>query len=134
AKARRLKAVIRHGAGLDMIPIEAASRAGVLVANVPKVNANAVAEYVLGQMISMSRRLVDVEDSFRNASWQAARAVAVAGAELAGKTVAIVGVGAVGSRVATLCMQGFGMKVLGVHPSRQGSTAAGVTYVSLRSA
>ena len=33
--ARRLRAAIRHGAGLDMIPVEAATKAGVLVANVP---------------------------------------------------------------------------------------------------
>ena len=36
----RLKAAIRHGAGLDMIPVEAATKAGVLVANVPGANAS----------------------------------------------------------------------------------------------
>lgn len=133
-KAPRLKAVIRHGAGLDMIPIEAASRAGVLVANIPKVNANAVAEYVLGQMISLSRNLADVEETFRQASWSGARVRAGEGFELASKTVAIVGVGAVGHRVATICAQGFGMKVLGVHPSRHGTEHEGVAYVALNEA
>src|SRR5437762_5309075 len=33
ANAAKLKAAIRHGAGLDMIPVEAATAAGVLVAN-----------------------------------------------------------------------------------------------------
>jgi D-3-phosphoglycerate dehydrogenase / 2-oxoglutarate reductase len=36
--ARRLRAAIRHGAG-DMIPVDAATRCGVLVANVPGANA-----------------------------------------------------------------------------------------------
>ena len=44
--AARLRAAIRHGAGLDMIPLDAATRAGVLVANVPGVNARTVAEHV----------------------------------------------------------------------------------------
>ncbi|TIV27888.1 MAG: dehydrogenase, partial [Mesorhizobium sp.] len=39
AGASSLRAAIRHGAGLDMIPVEAATAAGVLVANVPAVNA-----------------------------------------------------------------------------------------------
>jgi D-3-phosphoglycerate dehydrogenase len=133
-KAPKLKAVIRHGAGLDMIPVEAASRAGVLVANVPTVNANAVAEYVLGQMISLSRQLHSVERLLRNGSWQEARSLANHGFELAGKTVAIVGVGAVGNRVATICAGGFGMKVLGVHPSRQDTEVEDIVYVPLHKA
>ena len=47
AGAPKLKAAIRHGAGLDMIPLEAATAAGVLVANVPGVNARSVAEHVI---------------------------------------------------------------------------------------
>ena len=46
-KAKHLRAAIRHGAGLDMIPVEAATKAGVLVANVPGVNARTVADYVM---------------------------------------------------------------------------------------
>ncbi|TJW95492.1 MAG: dehydrogenase, partial [Mesorhizobium sp.] len=45
-RATKLRAAIRHGAGLDMVPMEAATAAGVLVANVPAVNARSVAEYV----------------------------------------------------------------------------------------
>src|SRR5690606_2933486 len=42
----RLRATVRHGAGLDMIPMEAATKAGVLVANTPGANSRTVAEYV----------------------------------------------------------------------------------------
>ena len=129
--ATSLKAVIRHGAGLDMIPVEHASKAGVLVANVPQVNANAVAEYVVGQMIAMSRQLPQIEEHFRTSSWEQARTVALKGLEVAQRTVAIVGVGAVGTRVANICTHGFGMSVLGVHPTRLGTHDGLVTYVSL---
>ena len=44
SRAARLRAAIRHGAGLDMIPYDAATSAGVLIANVPGVNAPTVAD------------------------------------------------------------------------------------------
>ena len=57
ASSTRLRAAVRHGAGLDMIPIENATRYGVPVANVPGVNARSVAEYVLWALLSARRRL-----------------------------------------------------------------------------
>ncbi|TWG79030.1 D-3-phosphoglycerate dehydrogenase [Cupriavidus gilardii J11] len=134
AKASRLRAVIRHGAGLDMIPVAEASAAGVLVANVPAVNATAVAEYVLGQMLSLARRLPEMEAGLRQASWEAGRAPAPQGLQLSGSTVGIVGMGAIGQRVAAICKQGFGMRVLGVHPSRTGTHEPNAEYVSLEQA
>lgn len=131
ARAARLRATIRHGAGLDMIPVAEASAHGVLVANVPAVNATAVAEYVVGQMLSLSRRLAEQEDRLRHAAWQDGRAVADQGQQISGRTVTIIGVGAIGQRVAAICALGFGMRVLGVHPSRTGTTAPNVTYVAL---
>src|SRR5690348_6990016 len=56
AGAKKLKAAIRHGAGLDMIPVEAATEASVLVANVPNVNAHSVAEHVIFVALALARR------------------------------------------------------------------------------
>jgi len=56
ASASRLRAAIRHGAGVDMIPLEAATAAGVLVANVPGANARSVAEYVMFCALALARR------------------------------------------------------------------------------
>lgn len=56
-----LLGAIRHGAGVDMIPIEAATAAGVLVANTPGANAVTVAEYALGQMLQLARRLALID-------------------------------------------------------------------------
>ena len=44
--APRLKAIVRHGVGLDFIPVAAATARGIAVANLPGSNTNAVAEYV----------------------------------------------------------------------------------------
>src|SRR5436309_464947 len=56
ARPQQLRAAIRHGAGLDMIPVEAATAAGVLVANVPGANAVTVAEYVIFASLALVRR------------------------------------------------------------------------------
>jgi D-3-phosphoglycerate dehydrogenase len=110
-EAPRLRAAIRHGAGLDMIPIEAATRAGVLVANVPAVNAVTVAEHVFLVTLALLRRFRQVDGDLRAKGWAAGRAHADAGHDLAGRTLGIVGMGAVGRAVARIARHGFGLEV-----------------------
>ena len=124
--AVRLRAAIRHGAGVDMIPVHEASQHGIVVANVPGINAEFVAEHVMGQMINLSRRLVHVQTAFRRHSWQRGKDLAMGGFRLKGKTVGIVGFGAVGRAVANICRNGFAMNVVAAkragqaHPPEQG--------------
>ena len=94
--AARLRAAIRHGAGLDMIPVEAATSAGVLVANVPAVNARSVAEHVMFVTLALLRRFRMVDRDLRAKGWLAGRCHANDNTELAGKTIGIVRVGDVG--------------------------------------
>ena len=110
--APRLRAVARQGTGVDLIPVAAATRHGILVANAPGINVNAVAEYVLAQMLALARRLDPIDRALRAGPWDAARAISGDTAELAGKTVGIVGIGAIGGRVGALA-HAFGMRVLG---------------------
>ena len=114
ATATSLIGAVRHGAGIDMIPIAAATAHGVLVANVPGVNANAVAEHVLRSMLQLARHAVPMASRLRElrAGWAQARAFADAGFELAGRTVGLVGFGHVGRAIARLCGTGLSMTVL----------------------
>jgi D-3-phosphoglycerate dehydrogenase len=107
-----LRAAIRHGAGLDMIPLEAASRAGVLVANVPAVNARSVAEYVIFACLALLRRFRMIDRDLRGAGWPAGRAHADLAHELSGRTMGIVGFGSVGRAVAAIARDGFGLPIL----------------------
>lgn len=111
--APRLLGCMRHGVGLDMIPVEAATAHGVIVANVPGANSGTVAEYVIAQMLLAARRLHLVDRDLRAKDWFPARTHADAATELAGKTVGVVGVGAIGTRVAEIAHHGFRMRVLG---------------------
>ncbi len=113
--APSLVGAVRHGAGVDMIPIEAATAHGVLVANVPGVNANAVAEHVLRSLLQLARGSAAVSAALlaaRSAGWARARGLADSGFELRGRTVGVVGFGHVGQAVVRLCTQGFGMRAL----------------------
>jgi len=130
ADAHRLKAAIRHGAGLDMIPVEAATAAGVLVANVPAVNARSVAEHVIFSMLALLRRFRPMDRDLRQKGWLAGRAYSDSNHELAGRTVGIVGLGAVGREVARIAAQGFGLTVLATTRSA-GASADEVRLVPL---
>lgn len=114
AAAASLVGAVRHGAGVDMIPIAEATAHGVLVANVPGVNANAVAEHVLRSMLQLARHSAPMTLRLRerSAGWANARALADAGRELAGRSVGLVGFGHVGHAIARRCVAGFGMTVL----------------------
>ena len=109
----RLKGVVRHGAGVDMIPMESATKLGIPVANVPGANAQTVAEHVITTMLMLARATHRMDALVRTKGWDTARVISDEGVELAGKTVGIVGVGAIGAIVARICGQGFGMKVTG---------------------
>lgn len=109
----RLLTCARHGAGLDLIPVEAASARGIVVTNVPGVNANAVAEYAITQMLLSARPLHRVDRLHRDRDWATARALSDSATELSGRTLGVIGVGAIGTRVAEIAHHGFRMKVIG---------------------
>lgn len=57
----RLRAVVRHAVGLDMIPVEAATRRRIPVANLPGSNTQAAAEYCLAAMLHLRRGLATLD-------------------------------------------------------------------------
>jgi D-3-phosphoglycerate dehydrogenase len=113
-----LRAAVRHGAGLDMIPIEAATAAGVLVANVPAVNARSVAEHVFLVSMALLRRFRRMDRDLRTGGWFAGRAHAEQTNELSGRRIGIVGYGAVGRQVHAIAANGFGLDVAVTSRSR----------------
>ena len=109
----RLLAAVRHGVGVDLIPVERCTEQGVVVANVPGANADAVAEFVVAQMLAAARHAEAMHAELLAAGWDTARARSGAATELTGKTLGIVGVGAIGTRLAEIAHHGFRMRVLG---------------------
>lgn len=110
--APKLRAVVRHGVGLDLIPVEAATARRIPVANLPGSNTTAVVEYCIAAMLQLRRGLATLDGTLRSAGWVAARPLADHGVEMRGSVLGIVGVGAIGARVADVGAA-LGMRVLG---------------------
>ena len=92
--APKLKVVVRAGAGIENVDLDAATDRGVCVMNTPGQNANAVAELVIGMLIFVQRYGFD----------------ASTGTELKGKKLGIHAFGNIGKIVADIA-RGFGMEV-----------------------
>lgn len=127
--AARLRVAIRHGAGIDMIPFGEATRAGVLIANVPGVNARTVAEHVLMMAMMLLRRFRIMDMDLRKKGWLFGREHANSARDIGGRTLGIVGFGNVGSTLATMARNGFGLDVM-AH-NRSPRQAEGVEFLDL---
>ena len=97
--AKKLKIVVRAGAGYDNLDLAACTANGVVAMNTPGQNSNAVAELALGMMVMMARGQYNGKS----------------GTELRGKTLGIHAYGAVGKLVAQIG-KGFGMSVFAYDP------------------
>jgi len=108
--ASSLKVVSMHGVGVDHVDLEAASRLGVVIANCPGTNDQAVADLALGLMIAVARNIPNVVHELRDGVWGRHT-----GSELWNKTLGLIGFGRIGRGVANRGL-GFEMKVLVFDP------------------
>lgn len=111
--APRLRAVLIHGTGTDLAPLEEANARGVPVANLPGGNAQSVAEYCAMALLLLARNIVGIVAALRSETWDAARSLGGSAREIHGRTLGIVGVGEIGRRLAKICRHGFDMRVIG---------------------
>lgn len=127
AAAPYLELIVRAGAGINTIDVNAATRNGVYVANCPGRNAAAVAELVVGLLIALDRRIVEATNDLRNGRWHK-RSYAY-GMGLAGNKFGILGLGATGQAVARAA-RGLGMEVAAWSRNLTPQTAAhyGIAY------
>ena len=107
------RVVAVHGAGVDQVNVSACTARGILVTNAPGENADSVAEFTLGLMLSLARRIPQAAQRVLEMhEWGEARHT---GGELRGKTLGIIGLGEVGSRLARMTAA-LGMKVYAHDP------------------
>ncbi len=101
--------IVRAGAGVNTIDIEAASRRGIYVANCPGQNAVAVAELTLGLLIALDRRIPDQVGELRSGRWNKKEYSKARG--LYGRTLGVIGTGPTGQAVIARA-RAFGMNVV----------------------
>ena len=95
--AKRLSLIIRAGAGVNTIDLQAASARGVSVCNCPGKNAVAVAELAVALMLSWDRRVPDGVAALRSGKWNKGEFSKAEGMQ--GRTVGIIGLGSIGEAV-----------------------------------
>lgn len=106
--SKNLAAVMLCCIGDDSVDKQAAANHGVLVMNDPVSNGRSVAELVIGEIISLSRRVFDSVIEMNESVW---RKNSNARYEVLGKTIGIIGLGNIGRQVAQLS-RALGMDVV----------------------
>ncbi|MCJ2178955.1 hydroxyacid dehydrogenase [Novosphingobium album (ex Hu et al. 2023)] len=111
----RLKAIVKHGAGVDNIAIPAATAQGVMVANTPGGNnSTAVAEGAVSMMLALLRRSRDMDALVRENRWDERWGIRLG--DLTGTKVGLIGFGRIARVVARICGAGFGAEVAAYDP------------------
>jgi D-3-phosphoglycerate dehydrogenase / 2-oxoglutarate reductase len=105
---KALQLVVRAGAGVNTIAVDAASKLGIYVSNCPGKNAIAVAELALGLMVALDRRIPQASAELHAGKWNKKEYSKADG--LFGKRLGVVGVGQIGRAVIERALA-FGLEV-----------------------
>jgi len=108
-KANKCQVIARVGVGLDNIDQTAAKEKNIRVINAVEGAMNAVAELVLGLMLSLAREIPRADREVRNGNWIKKELM---GTELRGKYLGIVGLGNIGKRLGRLA-RALNMNIIG---------------------
>jgi D-lactate dehydrogenase len=123
-----VRLVALRSAGYNHVDVAAAERLGLLVVRVPGYSPHAVAEYCVGLILALNRRIYRAYHRVREGNFSLA---GLLGFDLHGKTVGVIGTGKIGALFAR-AMVGFGCEVVASDPfPSEECRAMGVTYVDL---
>jgi len=130
AEAKSLQIISRTGAGVDNVDVQAATKRGILICNLPGVNSSSVAEHTVAFILALAKRLRSMDESTRKDNWSSRNRYEAV--DLQGKVLGLIGAGKIGSRVARMCQKAFGMQILGYDPfiSKGGETKDGIRFCS----
>ncbi|MBD3843952.1 MAG: phosphoglycerate dehydrogenase, partial [Campylobacterales bacterium] len=109
----KLTSIVRAGVGVDNVDIDACSKKGIVVMNVPTANTIAAVELTMTHMLSCARSFpyahnnLKLDRVWRRQDWY--------GTELFGKKLGIIGFGNIGSRVGKRA-KAFEMDVIAYDP------------------
>jgi glycerate dehydrogenase len=109
-----LRLVAVTATGYNNIDIEAASRLGVAVANVPGYSTPSVAQFTMACVLALATRLVEYSSAARDGRWSASPIYTLSTwptFELNDKVLGVMGMGGIGKEVARLATA-FGMRVI----------------------
>lgn len=120
----QLKVISRVGVGLSNVDLEAAAELGIAVRYTPDAPTIAVAELTVGCLLSLLRRVMEMDRALHQCRWEKC-----VGYQLAGRTVLLVGLGRIG-RAVTRLLTPFGVRLLAADPKVE-QAPEGIELVTL---
>ncbi len=93
-----LKMIVRYGVGVDNVDLEAATRHGVQVCNVPDYGTFEVADQALALMMAVTRKVCAADNQVHSGGWDYAQVAPIT--RLSCMTVGIIGLGRIGTAFA----------------------------------
>jgi D-lactate dehydrogenase len=129
AQFPQLKFIATRSTGIDHIDLRAAQKNNIVVSSVPAYGKCCVAEYTLGLMLNLSRRIYQACQLPCEGKFFASEMI---GFDLMNSTLGVIGTGAIGIRVVQLA-RAFGMNVLAcdTRPNQPLASEFGFSYVTL---
>lgn len=114
-----LKLVVRYGVGVNNIDVEAATRRGVQVCNVPDYGMHEVADHALALMLALTRKITLMNDHVKKGEWNYQQSIPLF--RHSEQTIGIIGLGRIGTAFAHK-VHGLGCKVVAYDPNRSGNS------------
>lgn len=125
----KLRLLCTRSVGFNHIDLEACTKRGITVCNVPDYGSHVIAEHTFALLLTALRHVTEAGQKVRegNFDYHGLRGMA-----LMGKTIGIIGTGKIGVSVAKIAT-GFGMRVLAVDKCRVLALESeyGVSYTDL---
>ena len=124
------RAILRTGSGTDNVPVEEATRRGILVANTPAAVSDGASDHLIALLFAVTRRVAELDRAVRLGRW--GQVPAQPFNPVRGRTLGLVGFGHIAREVVRK-LRGFEMNVLAHDPyvgaetmAAEGATAVGL--------
>ena len=130
AALTRCQVIARYGTGVDIVDVDAATRHGILVTNVPNDWCeNEVADHAMALLLTLARKIKAYDEATRAGTWRWQTGAPIH--RLRGSVAGLLSFGAIAQAIASRAA-GFGMRVIAHDPYVPDAdiTAAGATPVS----
>lgn len=121
-----LKLVIRYGVGVNNIDVEAATKLGVQVCNVPDYGMNEVADHAIALMLALTRKIVIMNQYTKYSKWDYKESVPIY--RNSTLTVGVVGLGRIGRNFAKKALA-LDCNIIGYDPFYKPNVNDGTEFI-----